>query len=147
MFFPAVLAASAVFGQGRSPACRSALTAAALLQPAAVLIDHGHFQYNNICLGLAVSAHQESPHTPPRVACLCLLSGVRPCDHRSVSPMCRQHKRHALDLLSFPMAGSVTGCSRCHPAKQTMLAPLLAPQLPGSAGATQNAQKKKSVPR
>ena len=25
-----------------------------LLQPAAVLIDHGHFQYNNISLGFAV---------------------------------------------------------------------------------------------
>ena len=27
-----------------------------LLQPAAILIDHGHFQYNNISLGFAVRA-------------------------------------------------------------------------------------------
>lgn len=32
---------------------------AALLQPAAVLIDHGHFQYNSISLGLAVSKPTE----------------------------------------------------------------------------------------
>lgn len=73
VLFPAVLAASAVFGQGRSPACQSALAAAALLQPAALLIDHGHFQYNNICLGLAVSTHSESAHTLPSAACLCHL--------------------------------------------------------------------------
>lgn len=68
VFLPAVLAASAVFGQGRTPACESAMAAAALLQPAAVLIDHGHFQYNNICLGLAVSIAEslaESPHVLP----------------------------------------------------------------------------------
>lgn len=27
----------------------------ALLQPALVLIDHGHFQYNSVCLGLAMA--------------------------------------------------------------------------------------------
>lgn len=27
-----------------------------LLQPALVLIDHGHFQYNSVCLGLAMAA-------------------------------------------------------------------------------------------
>lgn len=26
-----------------------------LLQPALVLIDHGHFQYNSVCLGLAMA--------------------------------------------------------------------------------------------
>ena len=27
-----------------------------LLQPSLVLIDHGHFQYNSVCLGLAMGA-------------------------------------------------------------------------------------------
>lgn len=27
----------------------------ALLQPSLVLIDHGHFQYNSVCLGLAIA--------------------------------------------------------------------------------------------
>lgn len=27
-----------------------------LLQPSLVLIDHGHFQYNSVCLGLAMAA-------------------------------------------------------------------------------------------
>ncbi len=54
VFFPAVLAAVAVFGRGLAPGRKAALLAAALLQPAALLIDHGHFQYNNLCLGLAV---------------------------------------------------------------------------------------------
>jgi hypothetical protein len=41
---------------------------AALLQPAAVLIDHGHFQYNNISLGLAVRAQiQHSLYQLPSV--------------------------------------------------------------------------------
>jgi alpha-1,3-glucosyltransferase len=35
---------------------RAWMLCAALLQPAALLIDHGHFQYNNISLGLAVCA-------------------------------------------------------------------------------------------
>lgn len=26
-----------------------------LLQPSLVLIDHGHFQYNSVCLGLAMA--------------------------------------------------------------------------------------------
>lgn len=28
----------------------------ALLQPSLVVIDHGHFQYNSVCLGLAMGA-------------------------------------------------------------------------------------------
>ena len=70
VLFPAVLAASAVFGQGRPPASQSALAAAALLQPAAVLIDHGHFQYNNICLGLAVSTQRAHTRCPGWLACV-----------------------------------------------------------------------------
>lgn len=26
-----------------------------LLQPSLVLVDHGHFQYNSVCLGLAMA--------------------------------------------------------------------------------------------
>ncbi|CAM9179196.1 unnamed protein product [Discosporangium mesarthrocarpum] len=33
-----------------------AIFALALLQPSLVLIDHGHFQYNSVCLGLAMGA-------------------------------------------------------------------------------------------
>lgn len=53
VLFPAVLLCRHVFFRGR-PAAGSAMAAAALLNPAAVLIDHGHFQYNGISLGLSV---------------------------------------------------------------------------------------------
>jgi alpha-1,3-glucosyltransferase len=59
VFFPAALAAVAAFYPGASPSAAAArLTAllAVLLNPAALLIDHGHFQYNCISLGLAASA-------------------------------------------------------------------------------------------
>jgi hypothetical protein len=36
------------------PAAQHTMLAAALLQPAAILVDHGHFQYNNISLGFTV---------------------------------------------------------------------------------------------
>ena len=55
VWFPAAVAAVQVFGRGRSPRQRQWALAVALLQPAAVLIDHGHFQYNNLSLGFAVS--------------------------------------------------------------------------------------------
>ncbi len=65
MFFPAALAAAAVFGRGLGPARQAAALAAALLQPAALLIDHGHFQYNHLCLGLAVPpAPNQEPGRP-----------------------------------------------------------------------------------
>jgi alpha-1,3-glucosyltransferase len=41
---------------GQSTATRLWFLAAILLQPASLLIDHGHFQYNNISLGLATAA-------------------------------------------------------------------------------------------
>ena len=56
-FFPAALAAvRALHGARASPADVAWALAAVLLQPAFVLIDHGHFQYNNISLGLAAAA-------------------------------------------------------------------------------------------
>eukprot|EP00884_Botryococcus_braunii_P008812 jgi/Botrbrau1/17932/Bobra.50_1s0032.2 len=56
VFVPAVLACGAIFLQGRPPEARVWMLVASLLQPAAVLIDHGHFQYNNISLGLSAGA-------------------------------------------------------------------------------------------
>lgn len=53
MFIPAALLCARVFYPNRLAAQR-AMLAAMLLQPAAILIDHGHFQYNNISLGLIV---------------------------------------------------------------------------------------------
>lgn len=55
VFFPAVLAASRALMPSSQPS-RLVLLAAVLLQPAALLIDHGHFQYNCISLGLSVAA-------------------------------------------------------------------------------------------
>ena len=43
-----------------------------LLQPAAVLIDHGHFQYNNISLGFAVRATSSATAVPALVLVHCL---------------------------------------------------------------------------
>ena len=53
---PAVLACSSAFHGHSKPGPKAWLLALALLQPAALLIDHGHFQYNGISLGLAVSS-------------------------------------------------------------------------------------------
>lgn len=61
VYFPGVLACVAVFGAGQPPEQRLWLLTASLLQPALLLIDHGHFQYNCISLGLAVR------HLPPPV--------------------------------------------------------------------------------
>jgi hypothetical protein len=36
------------------PSTLAALFTLLLLQPALILIDHGHFQYNSTCLGLAL---------------------------------------------------------------------------------------------
>jgi alpha-1,3-glucosyltransferase len=38
------------------PQERTALLLAVLLQPASLLVDHGHFQYNCISLGLSAAA-------------------------------------------------------------------------------------------
>jgi alpha-1,3-glucosyltransferase len=54
VYFPAALAAAAAFG--RSGPQRLLVLAAMLFNPALVLIDHGHFQYNCIGLGLAAGA-------------------------------------------------------------------------------------------
>lgn len=42
--------------QGQSPIAQSIATSAILFQPSLILIDHGHFQYNSVMLGLALLA-------------------------------------------------------------------------------------------
>ncbi|KAK9860459.1 hypothetical protein WJX84_007901 [Apatococcus fuscideae] len=56
VYFPAVLVCAAVFGAEKPPEQRLWLLAAALLQPALLLMDHGHFQYNCISLGFTAGA-------------------------------------------------------------------------------------------
>ncbi|KAL3139491.1 hypothetical protein ABBQ38_003815 [Trebouxia sp. C0009 RCD-2024] len=56
VFFPAVLLCLRVFGGSKTLQERQWWLLMVLLQPAAVLIDHGHFQYNNISLGFAAGA-------------------------------------------------------------------------------------------
>eukprot|EP00752_Nemacystus_decipiens_P008931 g7973.t2 len=66
IFFPAAAALSSRLSrplQARMPGISRRWDAAAtrtlamvLLQPSLVLIDHGHFQYNSVCLGLAMAA-------------------------------------------------------------------------------------------
>lgn len=54
VFFPAVLLCLRVFGGKKALQEKQWWLLVVLLQPAALLIDHGHFQYNNISLGFAV---------------------------------------------------------------------------------------------
>ena len=61
VFFPAVFLCACVFTEGQSPFKRLPILAIALFQPPAVLIDHGHFQYNNIGLGLSVRFLHKQP--------------------------------------------------------------------------------------
>lgn len=59
IFFPAVLSFITVYYSGRPSKQRINIgwhTAMVLLNPCLVLIDHGHFQYNCISLGLTVAA-------------------------------------------------------------------------------------------
>lgn len=53
--FPASIFSTVVFARGRGLEQQAWLLLLLLLQPAALIIDHGHFQYNNISLGLTVS--------------------------------------------------------------------------------------------
>ncbi|EFJ17714.1 Dol-P-Glc: alpha-1,3-glucosyltransferase [Selaginella moellendorffii] len=56
IFFPAAIAFVAAYYRQRSHEERVWVLALILLQPALILIDHGHFQYNCLSLGLAIGA-------------------------------------------------------------------------------------------
>lgn len=64
VYFPAALAAAVVFSRLAAGPCKPAqlqrralcTLSVLLLQPALLLVDHGHFQYNCISLGLAAAA-------------------------------------------------------------------------------------------
>ena len=58
---PALLACRRVFFGGSSPEKGDLMLLGSLMQPALLLIDHGHFQYNSISLGLAVSLYPDHP--------------------------------------------------------------------------------------
>ena len=67
MLFPALLACSRVFHGHCDQHVQLWALAACVLQPAAVLVDHGHFQYNGFSLGLAVryQSHESSCTAQP----------------------------------------------------------------------------------
>ena len=52
VYFPACLACAAVLF--KHPGKKLACLAVVLINPALIIIDHGHFQYNCISLGFAV---------------------------------------------------------------------------------------------
>eukprot|EP00898_Chlorokybus_atmophyticus_P005875 jgi/Chlat1/6289/Chrsp44S05783 len=56
IFFPAAYAFVTSFYKERTASARNVAYAILVLQPALILIDHGHFQYNCISLGLALAA-------------------------------------------------------------------------------------------
>ena len=64
---PALLACRRVFCRGASAEKGDLMLLGALMQPALLLIDHGHFQYNSISLGLAVCF----PLSPLASHCAC----------------------------------------------------------------------------
>lgn len=68
VYFPAALLLARARAAGaRTPArVRAFALAGLLLQPALVLVDHGHFQYNCVSLGLALGAQALAAH--PRAA-------------------------------------------------------------------------------
>jgi hypothetical protein len=56
VFFPASIAAVRALYRGSGARARVYALAVLLLHPAALIIDHGHFQYNSISLGLTLAA-------------------------------------------------------------------------------------------
>lgn len=56
IFFPAALAIVAVYYRKKSERDQMWALAMILMQPGLILIDHGHFQFNSISLGLAMAA-------------------------------------------------------------------------------------------
>lgn len=56
VYIPACFAAVGALYRGMGVRGRSLALVALLLQPAELLVDHGHFQYNNLSLGLTLGA-------------------------------------------------------------------------------------------
>ncbi|ODV97247.1 hypothetical protein PACTADRAFT_1819 [Pachysolen tannophilus NRRL Y-2460] len=56
--FPWVILITRWFGRnnGQSPIDQTCIAAAILFQPCLIIIDHGHFQYNSVMLGLALAS-------------------------------------------------------------------------------------------
>lgn len=62
--------------QGVSPISQSLASAAILFQPALILIDHGHFQYNSVMLGLALFSIVNLQNNNNLTACFCFISSI-----------------------------------------------------------------------
>ncbi|TMW63158.1 hypothetical protein Poli38472_002099 [Pythium oligandrum] len=56
LFFPVVYALAQAILRGQQWSRRMAFVLLVLVQPSLLLIDHGHFQYNNVCLGFTALA-------------------------------------------------------------------------------------------
>ncbi|SCU81831.1 LAMI_0B07866g1_1 [Lachancea mirantina] len=81
LYIPAVLYFTKWLGRfrGQSPIGQYIAAAAILFQPSLVLIDHGHFQYNSVMLGLTVYAINNllDGYYAPAAACFVLSLGFK----------------------------------------------------------------------
>lgn len=62
--------------QGTFPIAQSLAAAAILFQPALILIDHGHFQYNSVMLGLALLAIVNLQRGKNLAACFMFVAAI-----------------------------------------------------------------------
>ena len=70
VFFPAALAYARISSREVSSSARYRALAMQLLCPALILVDHGHFQYNCISLGLALWAFLAAVSSRPLACCV-----------------------------------------------------------------------------
>ena len=78
IYTPAILACTRHLGHiaGSSPRDTAVAVAAILLHPATTLIDHGHFQYNTVMLGLAAAALAAVLARRPAWACVAFVAAL-----------------------------------------------------------------------